>query len=187
MGKAPCSCWLLPSPLGTMHLLLCRQCPKAASSPATLQHPMCPGCEPSYNGLWTRPSSLLFSGRESSELRNDFKSLPFLKLITLLLYDPLFLWLPCVIYEHLETLAHKKDNIVEAEMQLIMWCYKEAGRGWGELLHQARQLLRSEMQGRKDKSFEEMEENRKKCEFCSTGSVKAPRCTPAVYLTLSVK
>lgn len=84
-------------------------------------------------------------------------------------------------------LPTKKDNIVEAEMQLIMWCYKEAGRGWGELLHQARQLLRSEMQGRKDKSFEEMEENRKKCEFCSTGSVKAPRCTPAVYLTLSVK
>lgn len=117
------------------------------------------GYEPSYNGLWTRPLSLLFPGRESSGLRNDFKSLPFLKVITLLLYDLLFLWLPCVIYEHLETLAHKKDNIVEAEMQLIMWCCKEAARGWRELLHQGRQLLRSEMQGRKDKSLEEMEKN----------------------------
>lgn len=115
--------------------------------------------------LGTRPSHLLFPGRESSRLRNDFKSLPFLKLIKLLLYDPLFLWLPCVIYEHLEILTHKKDNIVEAEMQLIMWCCKEAGRGWGELLHQARQLRRSEMQGRKDESFEEMQENRKKCEW----------------------
>lgn len=79
----------------------------------------------------------------------------------MLLYDPVFVWCPCVIYEYLATLRHRNLNTVEIEMQLDMWCCREAGRRW-ELLHWVRQLLRSEMQGRKYKSLEEMEKKKKK-------------------------
>lgn len=104
---------------------------------------------------------LQLSGREISGLINNVKNLPFLKLIKMLLYDPVVVWCPCVIYEHLAILRHRNVNTVEAEMQLAVWCCREAGRRL-ELLHWVRQLLRSEMQGRKYKSLEEMEKKKKK-------------------------
>lgn len=55
-------------------------------------------------------------------------------------------------------ISTKKDDIVEAEIQLVMWYCKEGGRGRWELLHRIRQLPESEVQGRKkNKSSEEME------------------------------
>lgn len=104
-----------------------------------------------------KPLALKLSRRETWGLRKDFKNQPFLKLIELILSDPLIVWCLCVIYEHLAAHFYEKDNIVEAEMQLVMWYCKEGGKGQWELLHPVRQLLGSEMQGRKDKSFKEME------------------------------
>lgn len=91
----------------------------------------------------------------------------------MLLYDPVVMWCLCVIYEHLATLRHRNLNTVEIEMQLSMWCCREAGRRQ-ELLHWVRQLLRSEMQGRKYKSLEEMEKKkkRKNVSFFSLGQGK---------------
>lgn len=124
------------------------------------------------------------SALKISGLINNVKNLPFLKLIRMLFYDPVVVWCPCVIYEHLATLRHRNLNTVEIEMQLSMWCCREAGRRQ-ELLHWVRQLLRSEMQGRKYKSLEEMEKKkkRKNVSFFFTGSRKAPHSTPGEYLS----
>lgn len=109
-----------------------------------------PATEPLVPFAFMKPLPFKLSRREIWGLRKDFKNQPFLKLIQLLLYDLLIVWCLCVIYGHLAARFHKKkDNIVEAEMQLGMWYRREGGRGQWE-------LLGSEMQGRKDKSFEEM-------------------------------
>lgn len=135
--------------------------------------------------LWNLcPSSFL--GEKFEDWERTSKNQTFLKLIKLLLYDLLIVWCLCVIYEHLASHFHKKDNIVEADMQLVMWYCKEGGRGRWELLHRVRQLLGSEMQGRKDKSFEEMERKQDEiCQFCFTRSRKRPHCAPGEYLALS--
>lgn len=151
-----------------MHPLLCRlPVPQGSQQPALLPwSTQCTlGYEPSYNGIRNKAFTSFVSWERKLKTEKWLQKPAFSQAYQIAPLWSLFLWLPCVIYEHLEILTHKKDNIVEAEMQLIMWCCKEAGRGWGELLHQARQLRRSEMKGRKDESFEEMQENRKKCEW----------------------
>lgn len=120
---------------------------KLSSNPEVLLPP--PKTETLVLFASMKPLPFKLARREIWRLRKDFKNQPFPKLIELLLYG-LLMWCLCVIYERLAAHFHIKDNTIEAEMQLVMWYCKEGERGGKELLHWVRQLLGSEVQGRKD-------------------------------------
>lgn len=124
-------------------------------------------CPPQQLNLWYLlplwnlcPSDFLgekFEDWERTLKINPFSGSSSSCLMTFSLCDAYVLFMSTWLLVSTRKKEKKKGNVVEADMQLVMWHCNEQERGWWVLLYWVRQLLRSERQGTEGKSFKEMQ------------------------------